>query len=285
VADLQFPIEKQNRIFRQLLKAGDFSSCDFIVFGGDLNSSFVKQDMLNGLFTILSNSGGNSIPAVVTRGNHELTGPHPELFNEFFANPENQTYWIFRYGKAAFLNFDSFSMYAQRERAGFEIGREFMAEQADYLKQALASSKWNGAARRFVISHSAPYSRDDTQEMCEMTRKLTDPYFAGKNPRSQLDLWLGAHTHRYTRGIPGKAAITAQEPHKSVTFTGENYTFPVVTNAGPETGKSDKSSVFRVDVQPDRFTVNALSPDGECIEKIVYFNDGRVQEITALPRY
>ena len=285
MADLQFPIERQNRIFRQLLKVGDFASCDFIVFGGDLNSSFVKEDMLNGLFSILSNSGGNSIPAVVVRGNHELTGPHPELYNEFFGNAENKTYWIFRYGKAAFLNFDSFSQNPNPERAGITTGREFMAEQAGYLKKALASEKWNNAARRFVVSHSAPYSRDDDKEMCEATRKITDPYFAGKNPRSKLDLWLGAHTHRYTRSIPGKPEIAALQPHKSVTFTGENYTFPVITNAGPEAGKQEKSNVFRVDVKPDRVTVTALLPDGKCIEKIIYYNDGRVQEITALPRY
>ena len=285
VADLQFPTEKQHRIFRELLKIGDFASCDFIVFGGDLNSTFVKQEMLDGLFKIFSTSGGTSIPAVVVRGNHELTGPHPEVYNELFANSEGKTYGIFRYGNSAFLNFDSFSQAPQQKRAGIAIGAEFMEEQGEFLKKALPSDKWTGAVRRFVVSHSAPYSREDDADMCNMVRKLTDPWFAGKTPVSKLDLWLGAHTHRYTRGIPGKSEIVSNLPlDNQVTVTGENYTFPVVTNAGPEAGKAEKSSVFRVDVEKDKIIFTAWLADGKCIEKVIYFNDGKVQEILSLPR-
>ena len=121
--------------------------------------------------------------------------------------------------------------------------------------------------------------------MCNMVRKLTDPWFAGKNPVSKLDLWLGAHTHRYTRGIPGKSEIVSNLPlDNQVTVTGENYTFPVVTNAGPEAGKAEKSSVFRVDVEKDKIIFTAWLADGKCIEKVIYFNDGKVQEILSLPR-
>ena len=285
VADLQFPPEKQQRIFRNLLKIGDFASCNFIVFGGDLNSSFVKQEMLDGLFNILSAAGGSSIPSVIVRGNHELTGPHPDVYNELFADAEGRTYGVFRYGNAAFLNLDSFSETPGRERTGFLIGAEFMEEQAGYLKKVLPAEKWQKAARRFVIAHSAPYGRADNAEMCGMTRKLTDAFFAGKKPLSKLDLWLGAHTHRYTRGIPGKAEVTSLLPLEGkVTVTGENYTFPVITNAGPEAGMAEKSSVFRVDVEKEKFTFTAWLGDGTCIEKVIYHNGGKVEEIISQPR-
>ena len=285
VADLQFPPEKQHRIFRELLKIGDFASCNFIVFGGDLNSSFVKQEMLDGLFKIVSTSGGDTIPSVIVRGNHELTGPHPEVYNELFADPQGKTYGVFRYGSSAFLNLDSFSQNPYPERTGNTTGAEFMAEQAEFLKQALPTAKWEKAKRRFVISHSAPYSREDDADMCNMTRQLTDPFFAGKTPRSKLDLWLGAHIHRYTRGIPGSAQVTSYLPlDNKVTVTGENYTFPVITNAGPESGMAEKISVFRVDVEKDQFTVTAWLGDGKCLEKVIYYDNGEVKEILSLPR-
>ena len=148
---MQFPPEKQQRIFRNLLKIGDFASCNFIVFGGDLNSSFVKQEMLDGLFNILSAAGGSSIPSVIVRGNHELTGPHPDVYNELFADAEGRTYGVFRYGNAAFLNLDSFSETPGRERTGFLIGAEFMEEQAGYLKKVLPAEKWQ---RRQDVSSS-----------------------------------------------------------------------------------------------------------------------------------
>ena len=160
-----------------------------------------------------------------------------------------------------------------------------MAEQAEFLKQALPTAKWEKAKRRFVISHSAPYSREDDVEMCNMTRQLTDPYFAGETPRSKLDLWLGAHTHRYTRGIPGSAQVTSYLPlDNKVTVTGENYTFPVITNAGPESGMAEKISVFRVDVEKDKFTVTAWLGDGKCLEKVIYYDNGEVKEILSLSR-
>ena len=283
VADLQFPTERQHRILRQLLSIGGFESCSFIVFGGDLNSTLVKEEMLNGICRILSASGGASIPAVIVRGNHELTGPNPEVFSELFAGPDGKSYGTFRYGSAAFLNFDSFSQVPQLKRAGITTGEQFMAEQEQFLQKALVAPEWTGAARRFVVAHSAPYSRDDEAPMCGMTRKLTDPFFAGRNPRSRLDLWLGAHTHRYSRGIPGKAEVVTWLPMEGkVTVTGENYTFPVLTNAGPEAKYQEKASVFRVDVQKERIIFTAWLADGKCLEKIIFHNDGKTEEIISL---
>ena len=254
------------------------------MFGGDVNNTFVPQEFYDGILQILSTSGGNSIPSVFLRGNHELIGEAPEFYYDLFGNKEGKSYGVFRYGDTAFLLLDTFSESPQHERLGTLLGAEFMAAQREYLKKALTQSKWKDAARKIAIAHSAPYSQVEFSDgMGDELRRMTDPYFAGKEPQYQLSLWLGAHTHYYSRSIPGKAEVISQTPlDGEVTVTGENYTFPVIINAGPGSGQPQDATVFRIDAEPGKMLFTAFLPDGKVIEKLEIFNDGTVREIIAL---
>ena len=65
---------------------------------------------------------------------------------------------------------------------------------------------------------------------------------------------------------------------------GRTYTYPVLTVAGP--GWRDyKASCFRIDADPDGFTVRAWNHLGELIEHIRYANDKSCQEILSLPYF
>jgi len=66
---------------------------------------------------------------------------------------------------------------------------------------------------------------------------------------------------------------------------GKNYTYPVLTVAGPGTEPHLEASAFRVDITPAAITVRAFAPDGQCFDQVEYRADGTCRELNELPRF
>ena len=286
-ADLQFPYEKQRKTIRTLFRAADAASCDFIVFGGDMGMAFSMKQMTEIFLPEIGALKPGSVPLVPVRGNHELRGKESELMPEYFAGPDGRTYGIFRYGSTAFLFLDCLgdhepgtSIYSMRD-----LDTVFFEEQTAWLQTALRSEKWTGAKRRIVLAHTAPYSHKESFIAANM-KKMTDPWFAGKKPRSKIDLWLTGHVHRVLRGIPGSTEIAAErEPVYPLAADGCNYIFPVLTVAGPNKFGGMEASAFRIDVQGNKLLIQAFSSKGKCFEKLEITPDGKIREILSQPHF
>ena len=286
-ADLQFPLDKQHDILGRLLDAADARTCDFFILGGDVNSAFLPENVIRGPFAQLCEYGAASKPIIYLRGNHELRGDYGDQFLDYFATSIGTTYDLLRLGDTAFLMIDSWEdkdahtpghTYCQ-----WNLDELFYQQQTDWFNQTMADPRWTQAARRIVLCHGAPYSHHATYlSIPNFTQRLTDPYFEGKPPRIPINMWLTGHIHVYQRSIPGTDEIATPEKPRPVVKDGLNYTYPVLTVAGP--GKHCyQASCFRVDADHNGFTVRAWNENGELIEHIHYDNDNTCQEIIALP--
>ncbi len=288
-ADLQFPPEQQLETLDRLLAAAGGENCDFLVFGGDIGSNFdsIENDLLKLSISRLVEHGGAERPLVMLRGNHELRGKEADRFLDYFGTPEGHSYDIFRFGDTAFLMLDAWEdkPAASQEAAycKYNLDELFFQEQEAFLAEALASEKWLSAKRHIVLAHGAPYSHNEDY-MPQMLRKLTNPYFGGQTPPHRLNLWLAAHTHRYSRSIPGTNIIAAPEAPPRPQRDGENYRYPVMTGAGPSPYRL-QASAFRIDATADKLTVSAFAPDGNCFDKVEIANDGTITELLPLPHF
>ena len=289
-ADLQFPFARQKQLLGLLLKAADASDCDFYVLGGDIGNEFSSENLFRGVLTQISQFSGGDRPIVMLRGKHELRGKEADRYLYYFGNEDGVSYGIFRFGDTAFLLLDCWEDKPAESPGAiyvkYNLDTFFLDREKEFLKKALASEKWTTASRRIVLAHGAPYSTFDACRWMPFNlQKLTDPYFAGKNPKSRLNLWLAGHAHRYTRSIPGTNLLAAppnpRKPHKG----GREYLYPVLTVAGPGGHTSMPVSAFRVDARAGKLIVSAFSPDGKCFEKIEISSDGRIAELISLPHH
>ena len=149
------------------------------------------------------------------------------------------------------------------------------------------SPAWKNAKHRIVIAHSAPFSVGGFEEsITRMTASMIAPYYRGRKSDAPVALMLTGHTHAYTRTIPGTTQAAALVPPQTkAPCDGKNYPFPVVAGLGPEAETPFAASVFRVDVTPEKLTVQSFRPDGTCLEKFEIMNDGRVKELLSLPHF
>ena len=284
-ADLQFTAEPQRSILRGLFKAADAPGCDFVVFGGDIGSSFIYRRWLDIFLPETYGTRPDGMPIVPVRGNHELRGTEMGNFSNYLGLPDGTTYGLFRYGDTAFLMLDCLECSAAGIGGAYVLNlpaEHLMARQKEFLEKALVSDKWTGARRRIVLAHSAPYSHSPGF-ITDNLKALVDPWFAGKNPRSRVDLWLTGHIHRYRRGIPGKAEVAAMEECAIRPISGENYIFPVFTVSGPNNSGDFQASVVRVDMRQDGIAVRTYEPSGQLIEHIEIDTAGKCAEIRSIP--
>ena len=288
-ADLQYEPVKQRKLLRGLFKAADAGSCDFIVLGGDNGMTFSMRQMTEVYLAEIGALNRGSVPLVTVRGNHELRGDETELMPEYFAGPNGRTYGIFRYGDTAFLILDCLGDHPPRTspHSMRDLDTVFFEQQKTYLEKVLRTEKWTSARRRIVLAHSAPYSHSDKKRTITANlKKMTDPWFAGKDPKYRIDLWLAGHIHRYRRSIPGSTEVAAlQKPESSPAADGRNYVFPVLTVTGPNKFGYLEASAFRIDADRKKLVVRAFAPDGRCFEHVEIHADGTEKELAALPHY
>ncbi len=289
-ADLQFPAKRREKVLGKLLKAAGAESCDFIVLGGDIADSFNREELFQHVIGPLCRKEGSARPVVMIRGNHELRGKEADRYLECFGDRHGRSYGVFRFGDTAFLMLDCWEDKPAGSKGAdyckYNLDELFLQAETEFLKEAMASEAWTSAKRRIVLAHGAPYSHfDGCLTMPFVLKKLTDPYFAGKNPAIPLNLWLAGHTHRYSRSIPGTAAIAAPPHPKKPQTDGKNYRYPVLTVAGPSRNQPYQASAFRVDASRGKLTVSAFAPNGQCFEKIEIADTGEITELISLPHH
>ncbi len=288
-ADLQFQLNTQHEILGKMLEAADAESCDFYILGGDVNSAFLPEDVIHGPFAQLCEHGAACKPLLYLRGNHELRGNCGDQFLDYFASGIGTTYDLLRFGDTAFLMIDSWEdkvahtpghAYCQ-----WNLDDLFYQQETEWFNQAMKDPRWTEAARRIVVCHGAPYSHHASYGSIPLfMQRLTDPFFEGDNPLVPINMWLTGHVHAHMRTIPKTTQIAATETPDTPMKDGRTYTYPVLTVAGPGR-RSTQASCFRIDADPNGFTIRAWDDKGTLLEHIRYANDKSCQELLALPYF
>lgn len=289
-ADLQFSLDTQHRLFGNMLKASHAETCDLFVLDGDVNSAFLPDDVIRGPFEQLQSCGTDHKPLVIIRGNHELRGAAGDQFLDYFASQDGTSYSVFRHGDTAFMVIDSWedkpANTPGHAYCKWNLDDVFIQAETEWLAQAVKDPKWTQATRRVVLCHGAAYSHyDSCLTIPFVLQKMTDPYFAGKNPLSRLNLWLTGHIHQYLRSIPGTAEIAAPEPPPKPFKDGTDYVYPVLTVAGPTSRSKLQASCFRLDFDDTGISIRSWDHEGKPVEDIRLDNNGSLTENLSLPHY
>lgn len=291
-ADPQFTPEIQNCFLKELLEGSQAESCDFLVLGGDINSRYSTERIERDLFRVLHKYAGSDKSVVMLRGNHELRGPEPDAFMDFWSDREGSTYYMFRFGDTAFLVLDSWeNRKADHPRSKYysrhNLDDVFLQKEKEFVRKAVTSEPWQSARRRIVLAHGAPCSHyDSAATMYKWLQEMTDGFFEGKEPVSSVHLWLAGHTHIYTRSIPGCDDLAALAPPPPPGKSGKEYIFPVMTVCGPNRKGLPQLSCFRVDAGSDgSLTVRAFDDQGDLFEEIRIGEDHSIEEKLSLKHF
>jgi len=289
-ADLQFGLDTQQEYLSRMLQAADAATCDLFVFNGDINSSFLPKEVVNGPLKLLQNYHAESRPVLYVRGNHELRGPFADRFLDYFAFGNGCSYDLLRYGDTAFLLLDAWED-KPAETPGhpyckWNLDRHFLQQEKKWLAEAVRQEKWLSARRRVVICHGAPYSHfDPFGTMCPNLKEMTDEFFAGENPPAPLLCWFAGHIHAFLRSVPMSGELVAGEPPRKPFLDASKCPYPVFTVSGPNSFSQVQASCFRVDFRENATLVQSWDQNGKPIEKILLSPDGQVTELLSLNHY
>ncbi len=190
-----------------------------------------------------------NITPLFLRGNHEYRGAMARRIREVLSPLAcGRFYGAFTLGSVRFVFIDS----GEDKRddtpvyGGLLDTDAYVSEQAQWLKQEVASSAWKDAPWRVAIMHIPPYANipkeDEWYGPIRLREKIA-PILAD----SGLDLLIAGHTHRYSYVPAGSQ--------------GQQY--PTLVGGGP----SDKSAtVFLLQADDKRLTVQGYKVDGSALD-------------------
>ena len=290
-ADLQNPATRNDYLEALLGKNNDFKP-DFFAFCGDLLwTSDFNLSVMDEFVVPYRKITENKLPLVMVRGNHEIYGVDSNRYFDYFTSPEpgREAYYMFRWGDVCFivLDFcDDAGWVEPPSTRQFHNFEPYIAEQAEWLKEAVKLPMCRDAKFRIVLAHGVPVG-DSQDYMPGHVRQVIDPVFGGENPQVKVHLWLGGHIHRPFRSIPLQNAcysmlppseFQGKNPHAKV---GVNYNFPVVITGGPigKLGDNMQFTSIDVEVTSTMLTVHSRDRYQQEFDCITIAEDGTVNEV------
>lgn len=165
---------------------------DFVVFNGDCVDDPANRDQVTRIIATLTEGvGGDSVPTLFMRGNHEIRNAYSVGLRDHYDNIGGKTYGAFSWGDTRFVLLDcgedkpdSHPVYY-----GMNDFSQLRRDQAAFLKTELSSRAFKRARKRVLIHHIPLYGNDG-RNLCD---SLWLPLLAG----APFDVCLNAHTHRY----------------------------------------------------------------------------------------
>ena len=299
-SDVQVKAPARLDFLRRLAGSPAGRQAEFFAFLGDVSwTTDFDRSYMDELFMPLRGLTKDRMTLVPIRGNHEIYGRDNNRFFEYFTAPspgQGGAYWLFRYGEVCFICLDFCDDHGQRpspsHRALHDID-PYIAEEADWLKEAVELPQCKSAKYRVVLAHGVAVG-DPCEYMPAHVRQVVDPVFAGPNPPCRVHLWLGGHVHFPQRSIPGECAVRAwrhpAEFYKGrydIHYHGEDYLFPVVVMAGPlpKNPPELQLSSLAVSVDVDGITVVQHDLNGQEFDRFRVGPDGAVAELGNAPWY
>lgn len=223
-------------------------------------------------FLNAARDAGFNKPVVMVRGNHEFRGHKSCDFGRLFGRP----YGSFLCNGAFFIILDTGEdkpvVWQPRSNMLRTDNPEYMLEQAEWLRGAVASDECRNAKYRIVIAHAPPFQFKSY--MHDQIKNIAGEHFYGKTPACSVDLWLCGHIHTPYRYDPATRKLFTFAPNADKTnlLTAsdiEEIGFPVYVNDGPYHDGLELSCV-RVDVREDGLAVECRGMDGQVIDSVIF---------------
>ncbi|MDR2949037.1 MAG: endonuclease/exonuclease/phosphatase family protein [Prevotella sp.] len=220
---------------------------DVIIFNGDCIADVQSEDVaVKSISHYCEVAGGNNIPTIFIRGNHETRGAYSMfLWNLLEKKGGTHTYGAFNLGDTRFVLLDCGEDKPDDHWVYYDMNdfTHYRQEQADFLRKELASSEFKTANKRILIHHIPLFGKNmDEYNPC---KDFWEPILAN----AKFDVSLNAHTHEFEYIPTGK----------------EQNNYPVMIGGGP----SEKSGVVTVlEKKGNSMTLTAINVNGAEVLKL-----------------
>lgn len=223
---------------------------DFVCYNGDMLDDITKEDEIITRFCnpAARYFAGNK-PFVYTRGNHETRGKGSRALEQYVESPTEKFYYSFMWGNTYFLVIDTGEDKPDQHPvyAGLAGYDSYRSEQAEYIKNVIASKEWNKARHRIVCGHiPATLEPDDWHGPQDVAAKIV-PLLN----KAKVDMYICGHTH--------EAKI--ERPNQYHAYT-------LVVGGGPVRDKREPGTTFiKVNVDGAKLNVELFKRNGELIDR------------------
>jgi predicted MPP superfamily phosphohydrolase len=237
-------LHEQGNLTRQLAGHLPWDELDFVVYLGDLLNNTNGPDQVATSILGLP-AGGKLLPRLYARGNHEPTGPAARDLSEWLLPPGGNWYFTAKLGDAFFIVLDSGEEDpdADPKYIGLTDFAAYHQQQADWLKEVLASPDYQQSAVRIVLMHIPPFIRD--AEYAPEFRPVLDLLLS----QQAISLVMSGHTHVPSIWLPAETGLP----------------FPVTTCGGAEA--QDMAAVL-VRLDAAMMEIRVMDVGGNVIEQV-----------------
>ena len=216
-------IHGNDSLLCRLLDGVTRANTDLVFFNGDMTSSVDSEEQIARAYLgPASKLFASEVPLVMVRGNHENRGTFSYRLSDYVVTPEGRFYYMFRQGPVCFVVLDCGEDKPDNdiEYSGLADFDRYRAEQAEWLRRAVASDEFRNAPLRIVLLHIPPlhYDWHGGHEVQERFMPLLQG--AG------VDLLLCGHLHRAFYTPAGE----------------DRYDFPILINSNRECVRVEASA-------------------------------------------
>lgn len=174
---------------------------DLVICNGDIvDDPHTAADAVNFISKVNSTLGGNEVPIIYLRGNHEIRNAYSLKLKEQFDYIGGKTYGAFNWGDTRFVLLDCGEDKPDDHWVYYGLNdfAQLRADEAGFLKKEVASPAFKKAVKRVLVHHIPIYGETDRYNPC---RELWEPFLL----KASFDISLNAHTHRFSYYPEGKA--------------------------------------------------------------------------------
>lgn len=221
-------IHGDNAKLENLLGRADVKKQDFVIFNGDMVSSFdSRKQVFDGFMNTATRLFASEKAMYYTRGNHETRGTFASQFHHYFSPSRPKLYYTLQFGSVFFVMLDTGEDKPDTdlEYAGITDYDAYRTEESAWLEQVVASEAYQKAPFRIIIAHIPPEMQDDWHGNVEVQQKFVNILSKGS---AKPDVMFCGHTHVFAHNEPNA-----------------NVPFPVIVNSnkGVVTVKADENEI------------------------------------------
>lgn len=190
-------IHEHKDVLGKLMEVSDCKTRDMVFFNGDMLSLFddAERKLFGGFMDTAVQVFAKEVPLYYVRGNHETRGQKAHTFHDYVCPRNPNIYFTVEQGPVLFICLDTGEDKPDTdiEYAGITDYNNYRSEQAEWLKQVVASEAFKRAKHKVVIAHVPPrYDNTAWHGDLEVGRK-----FVPILNEAGIDLMICGHLHRF----------------------------------------------------------------------------------------
>jgi len=184
-----------------------FGYIDLLVLNGDIPNHSGAIENFMSIYEISGRITKGEIPAIFSRGNHDMRGFYAENIADYTPTDGGRSYFTFRLGSlwGIVLDCGEDKPDTSDEYGGTICCHEFRLEQTNFIKEVIANAEneylADGVSHRIVIAHN-PFTKDIAPPF-NIERELYGEWASMLKNEIKPEVFLAGHFHALCVEYPG----------------------------------------------------------------------------------